>query len=205
MNIRTFLIGLCATSLIALTSCEQNTTKSLSELKSEQSDAITAFGSTNNLSFVELRDNKLPADASTGVFYRFRNGLYMRIDSWGDLGQVATLNKTKVLVQFKGYQFSKETSKFSAFDNLSNPSIPDLEFAYVYFYNGGDVHYRLVENVRPIPDYDELMCQGLAFPVSLGLGNGAELSLIIPFELGPSGTYSSGISTYVEKVKYTYK
>lgn len=205
MKVRTFLIGLCATSLIAFTSCEKDNTKSLSELKSEQSDAIAAFGSANNLSFVELRDNKLPADAKAGVFYRFRNGLYMRIDSWGDRSQTATLNKTMVLAQLKGYQFSKANAKLSTFDNLSNPSIPDLEFAYVYFYNGGDVHYRLVDNVRPIPDYDELMCQGLAFPVSLGLGNGAELSLIIPFELGPSGTYSSGISTYVEKVKYTYK
>lgn len=198
-------MGLCATSLVALVSCEENTTKSLSELKSEQSDAIEALRASKGYSFVELEDNKLPSDAKTGVFYRFRNGLYARIDSWGDLSQTATLNKTKVLAQLKGYQFSKEISTFSAFDNLSNPSIPDLEFAYVYFYSGGDVHYRLVENVRPIVDYDDLICEGIAFPVSLGLGSGAEVSLIIPFELGPSSTYSSGISTYVEKVKYIYK
>ncbi|MDY5858356.1 MAG: DUF4827 family protein [Porphyromonas sp.] len=205
MKIKTFLMGLCATSLVALVSCEENTTKSLSELKSEQSDAIEAFRASKGYSFVELEDNKLPSDAKAGVFYRFRNGLYARIDSWGDLSQQATLNKTMVFTQLKGHQFSKGSPQFSLFDNLSNPSIPELEFAYTYFYSSGEVHYRLVENVRPIVDYDDLMCEGIAFPVSLGLGNGAEVSLIIPFELGPSSTYSSGISTYVEKVKYIYK
>lgn len=205
MSVRSYLLAIGAVATLVLGSCKDNNGKSLSELKSEQSDAIDAFAGKNNLSFTELSDNALPSNASTGIFYKLKNGLYLRVDSWGDLSKKAELNKTTVYVQLKGYQFSKAASQANAFDNYSKPSIPEIEFNYVYYYSGGDIHYNLVSNKRPVGNYDILMCQGLAFPVSLGLGDGAELSLIVPFEIGPSSTYSSGWTTYVEKIRYTFE
>lgn len=205
MKIKTILFSSAIAAVIALSGCKGNEGKSLSELKSEQEDAIENFTKSNGFSVVELSTNTLPANATTGVFYRFRNGLYMRIDSWGDRSKTAKLDETNVFTYIKGHQFSLSSQKSLVFDNLSNPAVPEIEFKYVYFYNAGDVHYTLMANTRPIGSYDALMCQGMAFPVSLGIGDGAELSLIIPFELGPSETYSTGITTYVEKIKYIYK
>lgn len=205
MSIKSYILALGAFTALTLGSCKDNNGKSLSELKSEQSDAIESFARQNNLSFTELSDNTLPANVSTGVFYKMKNGLYLRIDSWGDRSKKAELNKTNVFAQLKGYQFTQTTTQANLFDSYTKPSVPEIEFLYTYYYSVGDVHFNLISNTLPVSNYDVLMCQGIAFPVSLGIGDGAVLSLIIPFELGPSSTYSSGITTYVEKIKYTFK
>lgn len=189
---------------MGLASCKDNTGKSLSKLKSEQSDAIKQFQSKNNMKVVELSGNTLPQNIDKSVYYHFKNGLYMRVLDEGNMQDKAVLGETNVFARLAGYRFSLATAQGLSFDNLSKATYPEIQFRYVYYYNAGEIHYNLVTNSRPVDNYDILMCEGIAFPVSL-LGNGARVSLIIPFELGPSSTYSQGLSTYVSEVQYTYK
>lgn len=206
MKISSYILFFGILSVLSLTACRDKKNKSLSDLKKDQTTAIERLVSQQKLVVEKLKDNELPTTIDKGVYYRLKNGLYIRVLDEGDKSQVAKLNETTVFAYVKGYQFKHDAPKVAAFDNISSPSVPEIEFKYVYYYNAGDVHYNLVANTRPIRSYDALMCQGLAFPLSLkGIGNGARLSLIIPFEIGPSGGYSSGLSTFVEEVRYIFK
>lgn len=199
-------MSLGVASVLALGSCSKDDNKSLSELKSEQSDAIEALQGRLSLSFVELKDNVLPQSIDKNVYYHLKNGLYVRVLDAGDTSKKAVKDQTRVFLLIKGYQFSKTQAKSRVFDNLSDASLPEIEFRYTYYYEAGAIHYTPIANTRPILHYDALMCQGLAFPLSLeGIGDGAKLSLIIPFDMGPSATYSSGITTYVEEARYTFR
>lgn len=206
MNITSCLWACGLSALLALSACSEDKQKSLSELKDEQTSAINAFKQKHHLRVVELKTNSLPRLIDKGVYYRFKNGLYLRVLEAGDSNQAAEVGKTTVFAVFKGHQFTKESEKTTAFDNLSQADSPELEFKYIEYYNAGEVHYNLVANSRPIVGFDSFMCEGLAFPLSLsGIGNGAKLSLIIPFEIGPNASYSKGASTYVEEIRYTFK
>lgn len=204
MRIKNSIIALGLLAVCGLSSCRDSSTKSLSELKDEQSDAIKDFRNSNRLNIVSRSDNTLPGTIDTSVYYHLKNGLYIRVLDQGDKTHMAKENETHVFMLMKGYMFGKETSQTMAFDNLSKASVPELEFLYTYYYNAGDVHYTAVPNARPLDSYDSYMCEGLAFPASI-LGNGARVSLIIPFEIGPSSAYRTGLSTYVEEVRYTYR
>lgn len=204
MKIGYSLLLLGALVVMGLASCKDNTGKSLSELKSEQSDAIKQFQSKNNMKVVELSGNTLPQNIDKSVYYHFKNGLYMRVLDEGNMQDKAVLGETNVFARLAGYRFSLAIAQGLSFDNLSKATYPEIQFRYIYYYSAGENHYNLVTNSRPVDNYDILMCEGIAFPVSL-LGNGARVSLIIPFELGSSSTYSQGLSTYVSEVQYTYK
>lgn len=207
MRTKLYLVALASFAslgILMLSSCSKNTQKSLSDLKSEQSDAIKNFIATNKLKVTELKTNDLPSSIDTETYYHLKNGLYLRVIDKGDMSKKAVLGETNVYALLKGYQFSKETSQTRSFDNLSKANVAELHFRYVYTYNAGDLHFNIVENTRPVLSLDDLMCQGIAFPVTM-LGNGAKVALIIPFELGPSATYSKGLSTYVSELHYTYK
>ena len=65
------------------------------------------------------------------------------------------------------------------------------------------MHFTPKPSTAPVNSYDQYMCEGLAFPASQ-LGDGARVSLIIPFELGPSEFYGSGMTTFVEEARYVY-
>lgn len=206
MKIKSSLIALGAIALLGFASCSDDDTKSLSELKSEQEDAIEAFQSRTKISVVELKSNVLPATIDRNVYYHLRNGMYIKVLDMGDTSKPAVVGETTVFARLKGHQFTHNVEQSSLFDNMSVPSIAEIEFKYVSYYNGGDIHFSLISNTRPVSNLDALMCEGLAFPVSLaGVGNGARFSLIVPFELGPSSTYKSGVTTYVEEITYTFK
>lgn len=206
MKIISYLLGVGLASLALIGSCSKDNNKSLSELKSEQSDAIERLQNNLKLKFVELKDNALPQTIDKSVYYHLKNGLYIKVLDEGNQSKKAELDKTKVFVVMKGYQFRKDTPKGASFDNLSEASATEIEFRYTYFYNAGAVHYTLIPNTRPVVTYDDLMCEGIAFPVSLDkLGDGARVSLIIPFDIGPSSTFSLGVSTYIEELRYTFR
>ena len=204
MRINSRVVALGVLALCSFASCRDNKTKSLSEMKDEQTDAIETLQSSKSLKVVKRSDNTLPLSSlASNVYYRLKNGLYVRVLDKGDMSKLAKVNQTTVYLQMKGYMFSKSVSRTSVFDNLSKADIPELEFTYVNYYNQGEVHFTPKPSTAPVNSYDQYMCEGLAFPASQ-LGDGARVSLIIPFELGPSELYGSGMTTFVEEARYVY-
>ena len=182
MRINSRVVALGVVALCSLASCKDNKTKSLSEMKDEQTDAIETLQSSKSLKVVKRSDNTLPLSSlDSDVYYRLRNGLYVRVLDKGDMSKLAKVNQTTVYLQMKGYMFSKSVSRTSVFDNLSKANVPELEFTYVNYYNQGEVHFTASQ-----------------------LGDGARVSLIIPFEFGPSEFYGSGMTTFVEEARYVY-
>ncbi len=198
-----FFLGLAASVLLA--SCSKDNNKSLSELKGEQKEAISTFQREKSISVLDRKNNDLPEITDPSKYYRLKNGLYIKVLDKGNVQKLAVVDKTTVFVQMKGYQFSLNKPRTREFDNLSQANIPELEFKYIDRYEVGAIHYNLVSNVRPVMNYDALMCEGIAFPLSLGLGDGARVSLIIPFDIGPSSSFSSGTTTYIEELRYTFR
>lgn len=205
--------------------CSKNEVKTLSELKDEQTTAIRRLISTRSLQVVERRTNTLPETIDPKVYYKLPNGLYLRVLDLGAQGKEVKQEETRVYAQLKGYQFTVSGDR-TPFDFYQKASHPPIEFVYTYFYNAGDIHYRALGQTAPQFNYDYLMCEGIAFPISLEdesitperreqlaldrthvarLGNGARVSMIIPFELGPVESYSDGISIFIEEAEYFIK
>lgn len=214
------IVGLITGSI----SCSKDDIRSLSELKNDQSDAIKRLISERGLRVVELSQASLPDIIDPGVYYRMPNGLYLRVLDQGTQGTKMIQGQTRVFVMLKGFEFTKTSIPYLQFDNLTRPNLPPIEYRYAEYYSAGDVNFTLTQYTSPQVNYDSFMNQGIAYPLSLRdasvntsvseslaqqgghisrLGNGARLSLIIPFELGPSGTYSQGISMFVEEAEYT--
>lgn len=216
------LLGL----IISLAGCKDDDLKSLSELKSEQRTAIGRLLSERGIKVVTLDEDRLPDVIDPSVYYLMPNGLYMQILDPGAKGQVIKQDDTRTFLTFKGFQFSKDTPTGTRFDGYTSAQVPPVEFIYRDYYNGGPVHFETIAEGVIRANYEALMCEGLAYPLSIidtsvptaeaerlalnkshvsRIGNGARLSLIIPFEVGPSGSYSQGLSTFIETVEYTIK
>lgn len=203
-SIKAYTLAMLLAPAMLLTSCDKNSLKSLSELKSEQKDAITKLIADKKMKVVRLSEAKLPATIDKDVYYLLPNGLYMRVLDAGSTTKKAEAGKTTIFTTFKGYQFTLATMKGPTINNHSDPGFPPVEFTYISRYSAGEIHYSLVEQTAPQLNYDNLMCEGIAYPMTL-LGDKAKVSLIIPFEIGPNDTYSKGVSTYWEIVEYTFK
>lgn len=216
------LLGL----VLALGSCKDNKLKSLSELKSEQRSAISRLISERGLKVVTLKDNQLPNIIDPKVYYLMPNGLYMQVLDPGTKGQVIKQERTHAYVTLKGFYFTKEVFPGASFDAYTSARVAPIEFIYRDTYDGGPVHFQTVSEGVARANYEAMMCEGLAYPLSIidtsiptaeaerlaldnshtaRLGNGARLSLIIPFEVGPRDTYSQGVSLFVETLEYTIK
>lgn len=200
---------LCALALLSalplLSSCDRSSRlKPLSELKSDQAEAITKLIASQSMSVVKIKEERdFPTQPRSDVYYMMPNGVYIRVLKTGDMNRRAIVDKTRVSLYFKGYYFAKQTPKGADFDNYSTPALPPVEFLYTQFYSFGFVHFRLLPQTEHPISLESLMCEGLAYPMAL-LGDGAEVSLIIPFEAGPSGTYTQGVSLFVEKALYKF-
>ncbi len=193
-------------ALVALTfaiftsACSKNDFKSFSELKDEQEDAIERLISEKKLKVVTLKEAEdFPQNIDTEVYYKFPNGLYMRVLDRG-VGKVEY--NSEIALLFKGNVFSWTKSGLPNFDNMSDASREFTYFNYTYFYNQGDVHFRLLPQETGVANLDAYMCEGLAYPMTQ-LGDKAIVSLIIPFEIGPQMTYKDGLSLFVERASYT--
>lgn len=199
------LVAVLAT-LITLGGCKEEHIKSLSELKEEQSVAVRTLIEQKHYRVVDLGSSgRLPEDPDPEVYYRIPSagGLYMRVLDKGNMTHRAIDKETKIFVSFKGHSFNKEYPIIGMFDNLSRPSYPPVEFLYTYYYQYGEKHFTLLRQSVPIANHDDLMCQGLAYPMSL-LGDGAKVSLIIPFEVGPENSYASGYTYFIEEAQYSF-
>lgn len=209
---------------LALQGCKDDKIKSLSELKDEQRDAINRLISDKGLRVVGRDVNNLPETIDPAVYYHLPNGLYIRVLNEGSREQSVQRGTTKVYVELKGAQFTKENYPGVEFDNLSKAGFPPIGFVYTRYYSGGEVHFEPLPRNSPQNNLDALMSEGIAFPLSLKalgvseaederlatmgthiarLGNGARLSLIVPFEIGPQQTYSTGAVTFIEEADYT--
>lgn len=192
---------------LGITSCkDEQKLKSLSDLKAEQASAISSLVEKHQFKVVDLgASGKLPDTPDPSVYYKIpsASGLYMRVLDRGDKSRRAVDKETKIFVAFKGHSFSKEFPLIARFDNLSRPSFPPVEFLYTVFYQYGEKHYTLLKQNASVVNYDDLMCQGLAYPMSI-LGDGARVSLIIPFEIGPEASYASGQTFFIDEAEYTF-
>lgn len=216
------LLGL----VIALGSCKDDNIKSLSELKSDQRSAISRLISERGIKVVSLEEDQLPSTIDPNVYYLMPNGLYIQVLDPGSKGQVIKQERTHAYVTLKGFHFTKEIFPAGAFDSYTSARVAPIEFIYRDGYDGGPIHFLSVSEGIARANYEALMCEGLAYPLSIvdtsvptneaehlaldkshtaRLGNGAKLSLIIPFEVGPRDTYSQGVSLFVETLEYTIK
>mgnify|MGYP000845822405 FL=1 len=203
LNYRTLALLLILPLLFG--SCKKKSDiKPLSQLKKEQRRAIDRLISTEGFRVINRDNELLPEEIDKSVFYRLSNGLYMRVLDAGDQKAKAVAEKTRVLVQMKGRVFNESKGVRYTFNSLNNPSYGELKFLYVSYYNVGAEHYRAISSGGFSDSLDQLLCEGVAFPASL-LGSGARVQLIIPFELGPTASYTEGNSIFVEEARYIYQ
>jgi len=202
LNYRTLVLLLILPLLFG--SCKKSDIKPLSQLKKEQRRAIDRLISTEGFRVINRDNELLPEEIDKSVFYRLSNGLYMRVLDAGDQKAKAVAEKTRVLVQMKGRVFNESKGVRYTFNSLNNPSYGELKFLYVSYYNVGAEHYRAISSGGFSDSLDQLLCEGVAFPASL-LGSGARVQLIIPFELGPTASYTEGNSIFVEEARYIYQ
>lgn len=192
---------------LGLVGCkDEKKLKSLSDLKKEQGRAISTLIADRQLRVVDLGvSGRLPEQPDPNVYYKIpsASGLYMRVLDAGDKARRAVDKETKIFVSFRGHSFSEEHPTIARFDILSRPAYPPVEFLYSVQYNYGETHYTLLAQTASVANFDHLMCQGLAYPMSL-LGDGARVSLIIPFEIGPTGSYASGYTYFIDEAEYTF-
>lgn len=133
-----------------------------------------------------------------GVYYKFPNGLYMMVLEKGEDRPVA--GKTRVIARFKGHMFAEKN--LTSFDNLSEAGYQNTEFLYVELYSRGAINFQLLP-AAPGSNLNSIMCQGIAYPLTM-LGDGAKVSLIIPFLIGPETAFNTGISMFCEEVHYEF-
>lgn len=188
---------------LLLGSCRRNSSvKPLSQLKREQRSAIDRLIRANNFQVVERSNETLPANPDSRVFYLLSNGLYLRVINPG--GDRPVVNQTVVAVSMVGNYFSQDNSRGAVIDNLNQPDRPPLYFRYVSRYTyDGTLHFDQIPEDSSFGAYSGVLCEGLAFPMSV-LGDGAEVELIIPFELGPANNYTAGNSLHIQRATYQF-
>lgn len=203
MKTRTFLhfslVVILATlglSLINVSCKKGKEIRSLTKMLSDEKKNIENFIAEKGFNVAEASKNQTTFDPET--YYLFDNGLYMKVLDKGTTRPEA--EKTHIIVRFKGYFFTDQQK--GSFDNLSNAKFQNTEFLYIERYEYGSVHFQLMP-AAPGSNINKLMCEGLAYPMSL-LGDGARVSLIIPFLIGPETAYSGGLSMFCEEARYQF-
>lgn len=186
-------------SFAGLTACkEKQRIKSLSELKRNETKNIANFITAKG--FVVEKAKEGQTEFPQDKMWYIQNKVYLQVLDKG--GEKAVPFKTRVAIRFKGHMFA--TKELEGFDNLSDPAYQSTEFRYIKQYQAGvgEIHYELLPPAPGI-SLDELMCEGLAFPLNY-VGDGARVRLIVPFGLGPKRSYHKGQSMYVEEIRYTF-
>lgn len=187
-----FLGGLC----LAPSCKDKKQMRSLSKMLRDEKRNIERFINEKQLTIKEANEDQ--TEFEEGVYYHFSNNLYMKVLDKGDTK--ATAGKTHVVVRYKGYLFADK--KLTSFDNLSYGDYQNTEFLYVDAYERGALHYRLLPS-SPGNNLNKLMCEGVAFPLTK-LGDGAKVSLIVPFLIGPEVAYNSGTTLFYEEIRYQF-
>lgn len=195
-----YLLSILITGLVALgsTACSKTKDiKSLSQMLKEEEIAISKLINKENITVRNYAEGQTSFDK--GIYYKFSNGLYMEVLEAG--GERPVAEKTRVNVRFEGYIFNKDSIQQN-FNNLSMPGFQDTEFIYVDRYSRGALHFILIKSA-PGYSLNALMCEGLAFPMSL-LGDRAKVRLIIPFTIGAEINYNRGSTMYCREVRYEF-
>ena len=192
---------------LLLGSCKKKSDfKPLSQLKKEQTRAIEQLINKEHFGGLiqNINQEALPAETDSRYFYMLANGLYVRVKNRGDMTRRARLGETTVSIEMTGRLFREDEPELLSFSSITNPAYQPTRFRYMTNYSGGiETHYTLLGQVPFASSLDRFMCEGIAYPVSY-IGDGAELELIIPFELGPSESYVQGRSIYLSKIIYKY-
>lgn len=196
ISFQTFLLLVVAVLLAS--SCDERTKnmRSLSRMLSDEKKNIERFIGEKG-----FKVEKGVADQTVfeeGIYYHFDNNLYLRVIEKGTTRPEA--GKTRIVVRFKGFMFGEKTTV--EFDNLSIGGFQDTEFLYIEHYDRGAIHFKLMPPA-PGKNLNAYMCEGIAFPMSL-LGDGAKVSLIIPFLIGPDRASQQGTTMYCEEVRYQF-
>ena len=195
-----YLLSFLMMGLVALgsTACSKTKDiKSLSQMLKEEEIAISKLINKENITVRNYAEGQTSFDK--GIYYKFSNGLYMEVLEAG--GERPVAEKSRVNVRFEGYIFNKDSIQQN-FNNLSMPGFQDTEFIYVDRYSRGALHFILIKSA-PGYSLNALMCEGLAFPMSL-LGDGAKVRLIIPFTIGAEINYNRGSTMYCREVRYEF-
>lgn len=187
--------------LLVMGGCRKNQFRSLLEMKRDQQKAIERLITTENLKVRKLSDVVLPAQPDPNVYYLFPNGIYMRVIDAGT-GK-AEAGKTHVFLKLEGKLF-KEDQTINEFNSIANPKYQPTEFLFINQYYMGERYFNLIGSGIPSSSLDYLMCEGLAFPMA-HLGDGARVSLIIPFTMGSETYYKEGLPMYVKEAIYNFK
>lgn len=195
------IIGfLCAS--VSLTSCDKKSIRSITRMKKDERKVINHFIKEKGFKIKKASDGQTQFDPD--IMYELYNGLYMQVLDKGT-DEMAVEKKTHVFIRLEGEMLdpnAPEEMKIR-FNNLSSSKYQPIEFIYENYYRQGEIHFETVGSNQGFT-LDHLMCEGLAFPMSI-LGDKARVRLIIPFVIGPDINYNMGRPMYCEEVEYNFR
>lgn len=186
------LMIVCGVLLVA--SCSK--TKSYTEYLKDERKAIDRL--IDHEGFKILKDYPSDSVFAENEFVKLDNDVYMHVIDPGDETR-AVLGKTKALCRFEAYGILDSDTAYLLANNLTY----GLTYTYGYpteFIFGYNTYSG--EYVDYYPDY--FVGEGLATPLYY-VGDGAIVSLIVPFKRMGYTFQSQYVPVYFKKVKYTFE
>ncbi len=189
------LIALSAT----LSSCSGD--KTYAERLEDEKTAIRNFVANQKISATDVSSEELEVytdqaawDEATNKhfelakWYKFENGVYMRINDFGDTTEMFK-SRDNIVIRYK------ETYDLISFTNFDDSTALDnLAPDQYWLLNPWTTNYG--NNV-----YTDYYGIGIAFPIVF-LGNNANVSLIVPSKAGTQNDQSAVVPYYYGSVKY---
>lgn len=187
-----FLMGVGA----LFSSCNSN--KTYAELLAEEKKAIRNFVSVNNISAIDVSDEEVEVytdeaawvgeDAvnnghfERGQWYKFEDGLYMKIVSFGDTTSMFKSRQNIIVRYEKRYNLLTYENADSDYTSNEEPN-------------------SYWEISQWSQNYNGTYGYGVGFPVRF-LGTDAVVCLIVPSKVGTSDDATSVVPVYYENMKY---
>ncbi|MEG1586002.1 MAG: DUF4827 family protein [Bacteroidales bacterium] len=192
----TYLCSVLMMGAVAVfTSCDDN--KTYAQKLDDEKDAIKKFIAEQKITFTSVSENallKYQADAanwSEGTthfeldkWYKFEDGLYMRINRFGDTTQMySKINNPNIVIRFDSCY------NLLTYDNPSSP------------FTSNEDTYQAWLLTAWRPGYPSKFGTGLDFPIRY-LGQKGNVSLIVPSKLGMAVDQQEVIPYYYKTVSY---
>ena len=189
---------LCMGAAIMFTSCDDN--KTYAEKLEDEKDAIKKFIAEQKIAAVSVSEDALAeyqTDATNwlpgkkhfeeGTWYKFEDGLYMRVNNYGDTTQMyGKMNNPDIVIRFDSCY------NLLTYDNESSPFFSKED---PYGYMGW-----ILQSWRPGYPYS-VFGTGLVFPVRY-LGLRGNVSLIVPSKLNLQAEQQAVVPYFYKTITY---
>ncbi len=203
---RTVLFIAALFSLTAIFfSCDK--TESYADQLKAQTKAINRFTNDRNITITNVfpKDSIFPEN----VYYNDpQTGVCFRVIKWGDRSELPILNKTEVSMKFYEVLNIAEMDTIGLYwtNDTQDYAVYPLNTRYMGLNGTYSQPFSSSDNI-PSSNYFKYfyLSPGAMRPLDYGIGNGGEVSLIVPFTCG---SYVQMNSTYVpyfyKRLKYIF-